>query len=128
MVDRVSNLSLDATEDDLRELFRRFGHTLSIFLVKDRQTYKSRGFAFVRFLDKSDAEAAIATLHRHRYDNLILEVEWAAPRGPRPDGGGGSFSFRGRGRGRQSSAPHRRPLKLLPRSKVRPPSQPIAPS
>jgi translation initiation factor 3 subunit G len=77
---RVTNLSEDTSEHDLANLFRRFGRTQRIFLAKDRQTGLSRGFAFVTFVSRRDAEKAIAALHGHGFDNLILHVEWAKPR------------------------------------------------
>ncbi|KAJ9684355.1 hypothetical protein PVL29_016702 [Vitis rotundifolia] len=62
---RVTNLSEDTREPDLHELFRTFGH---------------RGFGFVNFVNKEDAERAINKLNGYGYDNLILRVEWATPR------------------------------------------------
>lgn len=77
---RVTNLSEDVTEDDLMDLFRNFGAVQRIFLAVDRATGESRGFAFVNFHSREDAERAIKNLNGHGYDNLILKVEWAAPR------------------------------------------------
>src|SRR5579871_5672794 len=77
---RVTNLSEDATDADLRELFRPFGIISRLYLCKDRQTGKSRGFAFVNFSRRLEAEEAIRRLNGHGYDNLILCVEWAPPR------------------------------------------------
>lgn len=81
---RVTNLSEETTEDDLRELFRPFGHTTRVFLAKDRNTGVSRGFAFINYDRRESAEAAINALHGHGYDNLILHVEWSKPREERP--------------------------------------------
>jgi translation initiation factor 3 subunit G len=93
---RVTNISEDTTEDDLRDLFRAFGHTTRIYLAKDRVTQLSRGFAFVSY-DRVDAcQAAIAALHGHGYDNLILNVEFAKPR---EDGPGRSQNSSGNARG-----------------------------
>lgn len=82
---RVTNLSEDVTEDDLRELFSRAGHVARIYLAKDRQSGLSRGFAFINFNTRREAEAAINLLSGHGYDNLILKVEWAKPREERPE-------------------------------------------
>ena len=49
---RVSNLSEDVKDADLRELFRRFGPIQRIYLAKDRETHQSRGFAFINFFDQ----------------------------------------------------------------------------
>ena len=76
---RVSNLSEDVKDSDLRELFRRFGAIQRIYLAKDRETQQSRGFAFINFFHKEDAASAIAKLDGHGYDHLILSVSWANP-------------------------------------------------
>mmetsp|Transcript_26050 Transcript_26050/g.56868 ORF Transcript_26050/g.56868 Transcript_26050/m.56868 type:complete len:291 (+) Transcript_26050:70-942(+) len=77
---RVTNLSEDVTEADLSELFRPFGPISRIFLAVDRTTGESRGFAFVNYVHREDAERAIRALNGFGYDNLILKVEYAAPR------------------------------------------------
>jgi translation initiation factor 3 subunit G len=77
---RVTNLSEDVVEQDLLDLFGRFGHVQRIFIAKDRETGESRGFAFVNFARREDAQDAINTLDGFGYANLILSVSWAAPR------------------------------------------------
>jgi translation initiation factor 3 subunit G len=76
---RVSNLSEETREQDLSDLFRPFGAVSRIFLVKDKETMMSRGFAFVSFLRHEDAARAIAKLDGYGYDHLILHLEWAKP-------------------------------------------------
>jgi len=76
---RVSNLSENAQETDLQELFKPFGHIARIFLAKDKMTGQCKGFAFVNYYRKEDASKAIATLNGFGYDHLILIVEWAKP-------------------------------------------------
>lgn len=76
---RVTNLSEDARESDLRELFGRFGNIQRVFLAKDRKTQQSKGFAFIHFTNKEDAQSAITHLDGFGYDHLILKVEWAKP-------------------------------------------------
>lgn len=82
---RVTNISEDTDEDDLRDLFRRFGHTTRIYLAKDRVTQVSRGFAFISYADRDSAERAIEKLNGYGYDNLILCVEFAKPREENPN-------------------------------------------
>jgi len=77
---RVTNISAETTEDDLRELFRRFGHTSRIYLAKDRNTGDSRGFAFINYTTREAAQKAIDRLDGYGYANLILRVEFAKPR------------------------------------------------
>ncbi|XWS71642.1 hypothetical protein CRYUN_Cryun03dG0155700 [Craigia yunnanensis] len=77
---RVTNLSEDTREPDLHELFRPFGAVSRVYVAVDQKTGMSRGFGFVNFVDKEDAQRAINKLNGYGYDNLILRVEWATPR------------------------------------------------
>lgn len=77
---RVTNLSEDTREPDLLELFRPFGSVSRVYVAIDQKTGMSRGFGFVNFVNREDAERAINKLNGYGYDNLILRVEWAAPR------------------------------------------------
>ena len=74
---RVSNVTINATEEDLHDLFYRFGRILRLHLVQDRNTGKSRGFAFVTFETHANAVRAMQVLHGYGYDHQILHVEWA---------------------------------------------------
>lgn len=78
---RVSNLSESTQEQDLQELFKPFGHIARIYLSKDKITGQCKGFAFVHYYNKENAQKAIATLNGFGYDHLILNVEWAKPSG-----------------------------------------------
>ncbi|GLT37705.1 hypothetical protein SLA2020_120080 [Shorea laevis] len=77
---RVTNLSEDTREPDLLELFRPFGAVSRVYVAIDQKTGMSRGFGFVNFVNKEDAQRAINKLNGYGYDNLILRVEWATPR------------------------------------------------
>ncbi|KAH9626298.1 hypothetical protein KSS87_021867 [Heliosperma pusillum] len=77
---RVTNLSEDTREPDLQELFRPFGAVSRVYVAIDQKTGVSRGFGFVNFVNKEDAQRAINKLNGYGYDNLILRVEWATPR------------------------------------------------
>ena len=74
---RVSNLPEEATENDLQELFKPFGKVLRTYLAKDKTKQVSRGFAFVTFANKDDAQRAIWGVNDYGYNHLILKVEWA---------------------------------------------------
>lgn len=76
---RVSNLSEDTLESDLRELVAPFGPVSRVHVGIDRKTGLCRGFGFVDFVKKEDAERAVLKLNGYGYDNLILRVEWADP-------------------------------------------------
>ncbi|KAL3518140.1 hypothetical protein ACH5RR_020729 [Cinchona calisaya] len=81
---RVTNLSEDTREPDLLELFSPFGPVSRVYVAVDQKIGISRGFGFgfgfVNFMNTEDAERAINKLNGYGYDNLILRVEWAAPR------------------------------------------------
>ena len=77
---RVSNLNEDVIEEDLRDLFGRYGTITRCNIVKDRETGRSRGFGFVSFLDIHSAELAKEKLNRTGLDNLIIFVEFSGKR------------------------------------------------
>ncbi|KAF7458048.1 translation initiation factor 3 subunit [Cryptosporidium felis] len=75
---RVANLSEDATEEDLQELFKTAGRVVKVFLAKNKNNSKNtKGFAFITYSKREEAQNAIRKLNRHGYDNLLLNVEWA---------------------------------------------------
>ncbi|TXG74171.1 hypothetical protein EZV62_002750 [Acer yangbiense] len=76
----VTNLTEDTREPDLLELFGIFGSVSSVYVAVDQKTGMNRGFGFVNFVNKDDAQRAINKLNGCGYDNLILRVEWATPR------------------------------------------------
>jgi translation initiation factor 3 subunit G len=80
---RITSLSTDADENDLRSLFERFGRVARANVVKDRETGESKGFGFVSFESRKDAEKALEKMNGRGYDNLILSVSWSQPREPR---------------------------------------------
>ncbi|MCJ1277811.1 translation initiation factor eIF3 subunit g [Puttea exsequens] len=74
---RVTNVSEFAEENDLREIFERFGRVTRVFLAKDRDTGRAKGFAFISFADRSDAAKACEKIDGYGYGHLILRVEFA---------------------------------------------------
>jgi RNA recognition motif-containing protein len=81
----VGNLPFSATENDLKELFSEYGEVSSVNLVVDRQTNRSKGFAFVEM--ESGFDEAIEALHQTEMGGRTLNVNEARPKPPR-DGGG----------------------------------------
>ncbi|KAJ6460762.1 eukaryotic translation initiation factor 3 subunit G-domain-containing protein [Mycena polygramma] len=77
---RVTNLSEDTQENDLRELFGIFGRVARVFVGRDRETGAGKGFAFVSFEERSVAQKAMEKVNGKGYDNLILSVQWSQPR------------------------------------------------
>lgn len=74
---RVTNVSEFAEENDLREIFERFGRVTRVFLAKDRDTGRAKGFAFISFQERSDAAKACEKIDGYGYGHLILRVEFA---------------------------------------------------
>lgn len=74
---RVTNVSEDATDDDLRELFSRFGKVFRVYVGRDKETGIGKGYAFVSFEDRAVAERAMKRVHGMGYDNLILNCQWS---------------------------------------------------
>ncbi|KAL0958503.1 hypothetical protein HGRIS_000645 [Hohenbuehelia grisea] len=77
---RVTNVSEDTQENDLRELFGNFGRVARVYVGRDRETGAGKGFAFVSFEDRANAQRAMEKVHGMGYDNLILSVQWSQPR------------------------------------------------
>ena len=76
---RVSSIGDEAKEADIMDLFREFGRVLRCYVAKDRVTMESRGFAFVTFSRKEDADRALKTMDGRPYGYMVLHVEYARP-------------------------------------------------
>lgn len=92
----VGNLSFQTTNEDLVEAFSQYGNVSSAQIITDRETGRSRGFAFVEMADGGDQ--AIAAMNGAVLQGRPLTVNEAKPREERPRGGGG-YGGGGGGRG-----------------------------
>lgn len=99
----VGNLAYGSTEDSLRAAFSQFGTVQEVFVVKDRETGRSKGFAFVTMSNDAEAQAAIEGTNGAMVDGRPLRVNEARPRegggGGGYGGGGGGGGYGGGGRG-----------------------------
>lgn len=77
---RVSNLSEDTVEDDLKKLFSKFGSIQRCNILRDRETGRSRCFGFVVFHDLEHAQKAAQGMNGYPHDNLIMDVDFANKR------------------------------------------------
>lgn len=96
----VGNLSFTTTEQDLQDQFSQYGEVSSASLITDRETGRSRGFAFVELDSKEAAQTAIQGLNGKEVDGRALTVNEAKPRedrGGSRGGGGGRGGFGGGG-------------------------------
>ncbi len=85
----VGNLSFNATENQLQDLFAPHGNVLEVDLIMDKFSGRPRGFAFVSMETKEGADAAVQALNGKDLDGRALTVNEARPREERPRGGGG---------------------------------------
>lgn len=99
----VGNLSFNATETDLRELFSQYGTVTDLFLPMDRETGRMRGFAFVTMGSPTEMQEAVKALHGQDFLGRSLTVNEARPKEERPaysgGGGGGRGGYGGGGGG-----------------------------
>jgi RNA recognition motif-containing protein len=89
----IGNLSFQATEDDLREVFAEYGEVSRVSLPTDRETGRKRGFAFVELAEDTQEDAAIAELDGAEWLGRELKVNKAKPREPRAGAAGGGRSM-----------------------------------
>ena len=73
---RVSYLSQQITVDEFFARFARFGKIIKIFLPRDYATGEYKGYGYVTFLKRENAEKALEVMDRRGYDNLIMRVAW----------------------------------------------------
>ena len=96
----VGNLDFSVREEAIRSLFETYGAVERVSIMTDRETGRSRGFAFVEMTNEGEAERAISALNGTNMSGRALNVNEARPkaeRGPRPGGGGGRGGFGGGG-------------------------------
>ena len=93
----VGNLPFQTTEEDLMQLFGQYGSVIKVQIISDRDTGRSRGFAFVEMGD--GVEAAVEATNGMEYGGRRLSVNEARPREERPRGGGGGGGGYGGGGG-----------------------------
>ncbi|HVH89129.1 MAG TPA: RNA-binding protein [Terriglobales bacterium] len=116
----VGNLPHSRTEAELRTVFEAHGVVDRVSIVIDRETGRSRGFAFVEMTDSSEADKAVAALNGTELGGRALKINEAKPKSDRPRSGGRRFGGRGSGgrggddyRGHGASTP-RTPLVAFP--------------
>lgn len=95
----VGNLPYSAREEELQTLFGQAGNVVSVSVITDRYTGKSKGFAFVEMGDETQAEQAINMFNGYSMSERELKVSMARPREERPAGdfGGGFRDRQGQG-------------------------------
>jgi len=85
----VGNLSFNVDSNQLSDVFAEFGTVDSANVITDRETGRSKGFAFVEMAAEADAQTAIAKLNGMDLSGRAMNVSEAKPQEPRTGGGGG---------------------------------------
>ncbi len=80
----VGNLSYDTTESGLRTAFAQAGTVVSVDVIKDRDTGRMKGFAFITMNSDEEAQNAIKILNEKMLDDRPIKVNIAKPREERP--------------------------------------------
>ena len=80
----VGNLSWNAEESDLRDAFSAHGEVTSVQIITDRESGRSRGFAFVEMENDAEAQEAISAVNNKEIDGRPVKVNEAKPRNEKP--------------------------------------------
>ena len=83
----VGNISWDTTETSLQRAFEQYGQVASARIVMDRDTGRSRGFAFVEMPNDDEGRAAVEAMNGAELDGRSVRVNEARPREERPSRG-----------------------------------------
>ncbi|KAH9025661.1 putative heterogeneous nuclear ribonucleoprotein G [Lactarius hengduanensis] len=89
----VGNLSWNTTDETLSTAFAEFGQVLEANVMRDRDTGRSRGFAFVTFSSEDEANGAVAGMNEQELDGRRVRVNIANARGSGGGGGGGGSGY-----------------------------------
>ena len=76
----IGNLSYKVRENDLKEVMEDYGTVESVKIIKDRDTGKSKGFAFIEMTNEADGQRAIEELNGAEYEGRTMVVKEARPK------------------------------------------------
>jgi RNA recognition motif-containing protein len=96
----IGNLSFQAEQEDLLDLFSQYGEVAKCSLPLDRETGRKRGFAFVEMANEADEQKAVDDLQNVEWMGRMIRVNKATPRQGGGGGGGGGYGGGGGGGGR----------------------------
>jgi RNA recognition motif-containing protein len=83
----VSNLSFQTTEESLNKMFSKFGTVSSVKIILDRETQRSRGFAFVEMPSEAEGKEALSALNNKEVDGRMMNVSVAREKSDRDSSG-----------------------------------------
>lgn len=87
----VGNLPYTTSNQDLQDMFAKFGAVVSAMIITDRYSGRSKGFGFVEMENDEEAQKGIAEINGTQMDGRTVVVSVARPREERPQGSGGGF-------------------------------------
>jgi RNA recognition motif-containing protein len=90
----VGSLSWNATDQMLQDVFSQVGTVVSVAIIKDKYSGKSKGFGFVEMSSEEEAQKAVQELNGKDVDGRAITVSEARPQEPRTNGGGGGGGSR----------------------------------
>jgi len=90
----VGNLPYSATDQTLTDTFSQFGSVHSAKVIMDRESGRSKGFAFVEMSTDEEASNSINKLNGTTLDGRAINVSEAKPQAPRSEGSRGGYSPR----------------------------------
>ena len=93
----VGNFGFETSEQEIREAFEAHGQVQEVSMIRDRDTDRPKGFAFVEMPTNTEAEAAIGALNGKEFGGRTITVNEARPRQERSSGGGGYGNRGGEG-------------------------------
>ena len=79
----VGNMNYSTTEDELTDIFKQYGEVKDVKIIVDRDTYRSKGFAFVEMETEEAADAAISALNNTDLNGRSIKVNAAQDKKPR---------------------------------------------
>jgi arginine/serine-rich splicing factor 2 len=119
---KVDNISYQTTQNELRRMFERYGEIGDVHIPRDRHSRQSRGFGFVRFTSKKDADYAVSRMDGRYVDGREIRVSFAKYDRPIDEHGyDRNYSDRGSGRDRGDRRRNSRSRSPIRRSRSRSP-------
>ena len=94
----IGNFGFETSEQELREAFEAHGQVQEVSMIRDRDTDRPKGFAFVEMPTSAEAQAAIGAINGKEFGGRAVTVNEARPRPERSFGGGGGGGGYGGGR------------------------------
>ena len=77
----IGNLHYNVNEEELKEIFKEYGEVMSVVIITDKYTGRSKGFGFIEMLNDEEANKAIDNLNGHEIHGRKIKVNQTRERG-----------------------------------------------